>query len=229
MIEKTQEKKEAVRLRKMGKTYSEIMNTVPVAKSTLALWFKELNLSQPQKQKLTQKKRNAQKRGGEARRVMRIRETREIKARAKKEVGKLSHRELWLIGTALYWAEGTKEKRDSRQSVLAEFSNSDPKMIKLYIRWLIDIVGVNPNQVYCYLYIRKSAEGHLSSIRKKWIGVTGLPKKQFTGVYYKKHTIKTNRKNIGDNYFGTLRVWVSKSTDLNRKISGWYDGIAEGI
>ena len=51
---------------------------------------------------------------------------------AKKDVGIISRRELFMVGVALYWAEGSKTDKFS-------FSNSDPDMILFCVcglRWL---------------------------------------------------------------------------------------------
>jgi orotate phosphoribosyltransferase-like protein len=62
-------REKAILLRKQGFSYREIMNQIPVAKSTTSEWLQE--------------------------------------------VGTISARELWLIGTMLYWAEGSKQKERS--------------------------------------------------------------------------------------------------------------------
>jgi len=48
-------------------------------------------------------------------------------------------------------------------------------------------------------------------------------------VSWKRHKINTKRTNIGKDYFGVLRVYVRRSVNLNRKISGWIEGIVEGF
>ena len=55
MIEKREEKEKAIKLRKQGKTYSEILSVVPVAKSTLAIWLQSVSLGKKQKQRITKK------------------------------------------------------------------------------------------------------------------------------------------------------------------------------
>ena len=57
---KQSEKAKAIAFRKEGKTYSEILKKVPVAKSTLSLWLRDVGLSKTQKQKITVKKHKAQ-------------------------------------------------------------------------------------------------------------------------------------------------------------------------
>ena len=103
MITKQKERERAIKLRRKGRTYSEILAQIPVAKSTLSLWLREVGIAQKQKQRLTQKKREASFRGGEARRRQRVEETRAILNQAER-IGNLKT-ELWLIGSALYWAD----------------------------------------------------------------------------------------------------------------------------
>ena len=55
-IRKIKEKEKAIILRKRGMTYSEILDVVSVAKSTLALWLQSVNLSKKQKQRITEKR-----------------------------------------------------------------------------------------------------------------------------------------------------------------------------
>ena len=224
MIPKNDLKIKAVKLRRCGQTYSEILKQVPVAKSTLSLWFQEVKLSVPQKQRITQKRIDSAKRGGEIRRKQRIERTDKIKSKAFKEVGRLSDRELWLIGTALYWAEGSKEK-PGRYASGVDFGNSDPKMIQLYLKWLVDIVHVDRDRISLSLYIHENSRSRIDEIKKNWSLVTGFKPESIGYVYYKKHNPKTVRKNVGDKYWGVLRIRVSKSIDLNRKIMGWVDGM----
>ena len=56
MIIKNELKSKAIELRKQGFSYSEILKQIPVAKSTLSVWLKNVGLSKKQKQKLTKKK-----------------------------------------------------------------------------------------------------------------------------------------------------------------------------
>lgn len=49
-------KEKAINLRKRGFSYSEILEQIPVAKSTLSSWLHSIGLSKKQKQRLTEKK-----------------------------------------------------------------------------------------------------------------------------------------------------------------------------
>lgn len=223
---KSKHKKVAVKLRKRGLTYSEILNQVPVAKSTLSLWLRSVGLSKKQKQRLTQKKVVAAGKGGVARKKQRIKTTKAIRKKARLEINSIDDEKLWLMGIMLYWAEGSKQNiKNTSQGVY--FSNSDSRMIKLYIKWLLKCLSVDSSEIDFNILIHENIKERVKGVIKYWSEVTGFPQSKFNKVYYKKHKLKTNRTNIGDDYFGLLRVIVKKSTNLNRKISGWIDGVCK--
>ncbi len=226
MIRKSREKEKAILLRKEGFSYKEITDQVPVAKSTLSLWLRDVGLSEPQKQKLTQKKLIASRRGGEAKHQQKLQRIKSIGDKAKSEIKSISNRELWLMGIMLYWAEGSKEKEwGCGQNI--QFSNSDSAMINLFIRWLTEIIGVESNRFVFGIYIHENHRDNIDKVREYWSSETGFPIESFSYVYFKKHRPKTKRKNVNDSYHGLLKLTVRSSSDLNRKISGWVRGINE--
>lgn len=224
MIPKTIEKEKAIILRKRGYTYSEILEKIPVAKSTLSRWLINVDLGKKQKQRVTEKRLLAQRKGALAKREQRIRLTEEIKNKAIKDIGKLSKRELWLIGIALYWAEGHKERIRSGS---VKFSNSDPEMVKVFLKWLQEICEIPSKDIRFQIYVHETARHRLNEVIRFWLKITGFSIKNFQKIVWKKHKINTKRKNTGENYFGLLRINVRKSTNLNRKIAGWIEGICE--
>lgn len=223
MISKSSERLQAIDFRQRGLSYSEIRERIPVAKSTLSLWFKEVSLSHPQKQRLTEKKRLAGLRGALQRHNQRVELRNKIVTKAAAEIGHLSERELWLIGTALYWAEGSKEK--DKRSSRVQFGNSDPLMIKLFIRWMIKVCRISPDQMRFDLYIHEGSKNSIESAKEYWNNV--IKCSTVNGVYFKKGNPKTKRANTGSSYFGLLRVTVFASIELNRRIEGWVKGINE--
>jgi hypothetical protein len=181
-------------------------------------------LSQSQKQRLTDKKLAAGRRGGEARRNQRLSIIKEINNRTLKDIGSLSKRELFLIGVCLYWAEGAKQK-ETNVSQITRLSNSDPKLINVFLKWLREICKINKDDIFFYIFLHETAKEKLQSVKEYWSEVTEFPLNKFNRVTWKKNKIKTNRKNIGDSYRGLLSVNVKRSTNLNRKIAGWILGI----
>ena len=219
-------KENAIRLRKQGLSYSEILKQVPVAKSTLSLWLRSVGLTNTQKQRLTDKKFSAIKRGGEIRRKDRIERTIRIQNTAHKEIRNITigSNSLLLMGTMLYWAEGSKYKANNISQEVC-FSNQDPLMIRMFLLWLKKCLHINADQIRFDIYIHENYRSNVESVKGYWTKVTGQSIGKFDKIYYKRHNVHTQRYNIGNTYFGLLRIRVRKSTDLNRKISGWIEEI----
>ena len=124
----------------------------------------------------------------------------------------------------LYWAEGTKEK-ENRPGSGVQFTNSDPQMINIFLKWLTKICGVNKNEIYFDIFIHENSKNNLEKVIDFWSKSTGFPKKHFPHIYFKKNKIKTTRKNTGDSSYGLLKLKVKSSSYLNRKIAGWINGV----
>jgi hypothetical protein len=227
MKTKSSEKQKAIKLRKEGKTYSEILTIIPVAKSTLSLWLRDVGIAKQQKQRLTTVKIAAAKRGGEARHKYRIEQSTTIIKDAKQEIKKLTHRELFLIGTVLYWCEGSKEKPHRPGSGI-DFINMDPKMILLFLQWLLNTCKIPKDMIGFETYLHQTHAHRVEDIKIYWAKITGFPLSAFDKIRFKKHKLSpTKRKNIGESYHGSLRIKVRSSSTLVRKIAGWVEGIAE--
>ena len=216
MVQKEAEKKQAVALRRKGLSYKEILSRVPVAKSTLSLWLRDVGLSKRQAITLTKKRLDAAMRGAAKRREQRLDAIQLCKRLAKEELGRIKNKELWLAGIMLYWAEGSKQKENNvSQSV--KFSNSDAEMVRLFLHWLKAIAGVPLGDIKCELYIHKN--GDVPKATGYWN--CNLAPSKIDAVYFKTNKAPTNRKNVGESYNGLVTVRVYRSTNLNRKISAW--------
>ena len=215
----------AIALRRKGFSYSEILTTVPVAKSTLALWLRSVGLSQKQKQRITQKRIDGARRGAAKKKQVRIEKTNIIKHTAKKEARRLINNHLWLTGTALYWGEGEKEK-PWRPSSRVTFSNMDVHAHKIFLRWTRAFLKV-PKKLFTYaLFIHENAD--TKKALDFWSDRLRIPVSKII-VYHKKDTLKTTRGNKGDDYNGVLMIRIHKSSDLNRRIAGWIEYVVESL
>lgn len=221
---KPKQREKVIKLRRKGLSYSEIKRLIPVSKSSLSLWLKGIALSDEQIKRLRAKGDAARLLGSKALKDMRIKRTEKVVNKAISEVGELSNRELWLIGTALYWAEGAKQK-DYHPSQRVCFSNSDPLMIKLYLKWLRDSLEICFNNIRFEIYIHETYQKTIRELTTYWSEVTDFPIEKFNKVYFKKNKVNSFRRNRGPEYNGVLRITIVKSTDLNRKITGWTKGI----
>jgi len=228
MIKKTDEKAAAIALRKQGKTYSDILKAIPVAKSTLGLWLKEAKLSVPENQKFTLAKKLASLRGGQAKKKQRIEKQNKIIIEAKEKIPDISDNDLFLIGVILYWAEGTKEK-DYYPGSQLQFSNMDPNIIKVFLVWLLKVCKIDKNMIVFNIFLHQTHKNRVEEIRRYWSKITAFPVENFSTIYWKKNRRTTSRKNTEERYHGVLKIKVRKSSDLVRKITGWSKGIFEKI
>ncbi len=228
MKPKPKEREKAIELRHQGLSYSEILKHVPVSQSSLSLWLSEIHLTKTQKAGLLKKRVDGNRKGARVRRMQRIQLTKEIKNKAYKEVRKISKREFWLIGTALYWAEGSKERAHGSSSQII-FSNSDPGMLFFFKNWLTNAVRVSEDQITYELYIHITHIQRIGIIKKYWTQQLKITPEFLSKVYFKREKTKKGRKNTENEYYGLVRIRVKKSSSLNRAIAGWSEGIAASV
>lgn len=208
----------AVRLRKRGYSYNEIRQRVPVAKSTLSLWLKELPLSIEHRQRLYTKNVLLLARGPNSQKERRKREVENIIRLARNEISlPLSQETFRLMGAALYWAEGSKTKK-------FEFTNSDPSFIVFMIRWVEKIFGV-PRKILrarLNMYPQQNEE----QLKKFWSELTGVPLENF-GKSFIKPPNKGHKKN--NLYYGTIKILVPKGTDTRHRVFGWIEATLKDV
>jgi hypothetical protein len=217
---KTDLKQKAILLRRQGKSYKEILEHISVSKSSLSLWLKEVVLTYSQVKKLQEKRIKYANIGAQKRKTDRITKTKEIMNRSSSEIGPISSRELFLLGVVMYWSEGAKQKTKN-VSQRVTFTNSDPRMVKIFLLWLDRICHISTDDQRFELYIHEN--GDIEGALKFWkreLNTKILP------IRLKKHKVKVGR-NVSSDYKGLIRVTVVKSTDLNRRISGWIKGITD--
>lgn len=210
-------------MRREGRTYNEILGVVPVAKSTLSLWLRSVGLAEPQKQRITQKRIEAQRKGALTRFNTRVQEVEDLAKQGKKDINQITARELWLIATALYWAEGSKQNIASISAGI-QFANSDVRMLNVFLKWL-HMLKIPEEDIYYELYVHDNRKHEVEKFRSWWAAQMGIKRSKLNRVYFKRDKPKTNRTNVGDLYHGLVRIRVRSSTVLNRKISGWIEGI----
>ncbi|MFH1841297.1 MAG: hypothetical protein ABH800_00825 [Candidatus Nealsonbacteria bacterium] len=215
----SKKKKIARELRKKGWSLNEIKEKLKVAKSSVSIWVRDIELTKKQRQKLSKNK--IKKEVIEKRRETRLKREsakREIVINtAKHEVKNLSKRKLWLIGTALYWGEGSKVHRGSIQ-----FSNADPRMIQLMMRFFRKCCKVPESKFRGHIHIHP----HLDEKKalKYWHNISGIPINQFFKTSTQQSKKSKNKKDTLP--FGTFNITIC-NTELFLKIKGWIEKICE--
>ncbi|CCB74846.1 conserved protein of unknown function [Streptantibioticus cattleyicolor NRRL 8057 = DSM 46488] len=204
-------------MRAAGKTYDEIVSELGVSKSSVSLWVRDLPRPAASREHC---RRMAEARWEPVRR-RRALERQRAKFRAAGEIGRMSDRELFLVGVGLYWSEGAKSK-PHRPSERVIFVNSDPDMIRVFLAWL-ELLGVGRDRWRFALMIHERAD--VTTAERFWREVVDCGPDSFGKTTLKRHNPKTVRKNVGEGYHGCLAVKVLRSADLYRRIEGWWYGI----
>lgn len=215
---KATEKKQAIVLRRQGFSIKEISRSLGVAKSSVSLWVRDVELTETQKIYLLNK--GLFKEEIERRRKTRL-ANEQIKRdvvinSAKKMVPKISNKQLFLMGLMLYWAEGGKTRK------LVRFNNSDPNMIRIMMVFFREICDVPENKFRGYIHIHS----HLDDKKAMayWSEISNISLGQFYKPYRKQS--KSSQRKKDSLPYGTFDVYVL-DTQLFYKITGWTKGIYE--
>jgi hypothetical protein len=213
-------------LRKHGASVRDISNTLHASKSTVALWCRDIPLSQSQLHILLTKRSAGATRGriiaSEKKRAQRIARTRNAESLGRKDIGALSHRDIRILGLGLYWGEGFKNANGEFGIV-----NSDPRIIRVFIRW-VRYYGVSIRDLTTRVTINEIHRERQSEIERYWSRMTGVPHAQFT----KTSLIHAQTKKTYDTnstYYGALRVKVRRGINLQRRVLGSIQAIGSQV
>lgn len=216
---------EAHEMRERGCSYREISAALGVPKSTLSSWLRDVPLTDEHRARLAARVEEGVRSRAEAIRAGRIRRTTVLQAESAEQIGRLTDRELFLLGVVAYACEGTKEKPWSH-TARCTFVNSDPAQIRLFVRWL-GLVGVPSSDLVLRLAIHETAD--IGAATSFWKAVVDVDEGQWRPPTLKRHAPQTNRRNTGASYRGCLVVTVRRSAMLNRRLAGWWRGIGEQL
>lgn len=221
---KSQLRFEARSLRVEGLGIKTIAQKLGVSSSTASLWCRDIELTQDQLRKLSQNARDPYY-GRRAEHIAKQKKLRDEKIRkfcdqGIKEVGKFDKRDWLMSGIALYWAEGFKKDN------MVGFANSDPTMVKFFIRWLEICCGIKRKNLKLRVGVNEQYRDKITQIEAFWSKILKVPKDQFQKPFFQRVQWKKIYDHPED-YHGVLRIRVAKSTDLLRKIHGWIEGMKQ--
>ncbi|WP_190344451.1 hypothetical protein [Streptomyces venezuelae] len=210
-------------LRLQGLTYDQIQAELGCSKSSISLWVRDLP-------KVDHRSPSEQGRDAAMKRWAHERPLREAQrhatvSAAADEVGPLTDRELFLLGVALYWAEGSKSKPYRRDESVV-FINSDPGVIRVYLAWL-RLLGIEHHRLGFRVMIHESAD--VAGAEQYWADFVGIERSRLRKTTLKKHNPKTVRKNTGTDYRGCLIIRISAACALYRRIEGTWCGIVGAV
>lgn len=217
---KLEEKRLALKLRRQGLSYSEILKKIPVSKDTLSRWCRDVILTPSQIERLRGKRLKGAERGriigAKKQQRDRIKRTKKLLEKGEKEVGLLSKRDRFIAGIALYLGDGLKGDKE------VGFSNSNSRVIEFMMDWFREFCQIPENKFRGQIWIHENLDELRA--RKYWSKATGIPINQFHKSYIAKNKKKSRkiRKKIHEQ--GVFAVRVSNA-EIQRKILGWMSGI----
>lgn len=158
-------KEKALQLRKQGYSYSYIAKATGLSKSTLSYHLATL----PYTPNAHTKKNisNAKLASNKSKYEKKLTAIASAQKVAKKEIGTLSDRDLFLLGIGLYIGEGSKTQN------LVRLVNADPKVIRLFIAWL-HLLGLQEDNIALRIHLYPDSD--IQSSEQYWLQETNLPK-----------------------------------------------------
>lgn len=222
VVAKFKERVQARELRRIGQSIRVIAKKLGVSRGTVSLWCADIELTEEQRAKLIED----DKRGGAVGRARaaiskkneRLQRLEGFMNKGRSMVGKLSKRDLFIAGIALYWAEGNKK---NRRLLL---SNSDPKLIKIWIKWLTECLGVLNEEICCQVGINQLHQYRINDVEKYWSELIGIPLSMFRKASFKKVMSSKVYENERE-HFGTLNVITLRSTNLSYLMAGLIESL----
>lgn len=211
-------KEKAINYRKRGYSYSMISKKLSLPKGTLSNWLREIPYK-PNKE-VEKRIKIGQMKSARFKHNQKIADIERMKKLAKKELGKLTKRDLWLLGIGLYLGEGAKLYESVR------IINSDPKIIKTAMRWFQQICNLKNENFSPAVHIYP--DNNIKKTIKYWSEITGIPTKQFQKTQIDRRTNKSGKKK-GKLPYGTLHLQIKScgkkefGKNLHRRIMGWLE------
>lgn len=218
---KVKEKKLAREFRKQGWSLNEIRHKLKVAKSSISIWVRDIELTEKQKQELSE--RGVKKEVIEKQRKTRLKNEREKRQRiisgASKRIEKLSKKELMLAGSTLYWGEGSKSRRSSIQ-----FSNADPRAIKFMMSFFREVCNVPKEKFRGHIFLHPHLDK--KKAERYWSNISGISQNQFFKTSLQQSRASKEKRDTLP--YGTFNIQIC-NTELFLKIKGWIEGIYKSI
>ncbi len=203
-------------LRKKGLSYKDIRKEIPVSKSTLSIWLREIKLTTNQIKQLGARY-DSQLKGAKANQKKSQERKNLVRKDSMAEIPQPTKEALKIAGAMLYWAEGNKTCNTG-------LTNSDPALIVFFIEWLRQALNIQPTQLTAHLNLHRGGDGEKE--KKFWSKLTRIPLANFGKTFFKPRG-KGYRKNRL--YHGTIRIRIKGTGTvlLRYKILGWAEGFIQ--
>lgn len=210
----------ALKLRRQGKSYNTISRELSIPKSTLSEWFSSKKWSIKIKKELIRKVNYASKKRllfYALERKLKWENWREsARQEARRNFPALAKNPLFVAGTMLYWAEG-----DNKPKNPFRLTNTDPRMIALYTKFLTKILRVPKENLRATMILYPDLSE--KQCLRFWSKIIGIPKSQFYKTQFIKGRHPTKRLSNG------ICMIVCGNRQLKEKVITWIDLISKHL
>ena len=166
-------REEIFKLRKEGHSYTYISQKTGMSKGTLSGWLSDVPYA-PNKITI-ERIGKARAASGRVKAKIKLESIKRAGEEAKKDIGKLKKRDLFMIGIGIYIGEGSKTGNAIR------VINADPKIIKFVVRWLEKACGLARENFRLRLHIYP--DNNIKECINFWSNMSGIPSRQFQKTY----------------------------------------------
>ena len=189
-------------LRSQGWSLPEIYREVKIGYGSVSKYIQGVEILPQYKQLWLNKRKGS---------VVRMEKAeKEAYEKAKESVISLNKKEKLLLLAALYWGEGGKTDFN--------FTNSDPKMVGVFVSGLRDVLGIEQKEIRASIRIYEDLDK--TACLEHWAKITNIPTKEFVNVDVLKG------KKSGKLKYGLCRIRVRKGGNmlkyllaLNKRVS----------
>lgn len=210
-------KEKARTLRISGKSIREIEKELNTSRSNVSVWVRDIILTKDQLARLekrphsritVEKRRESRLRNGTAQRTPFL-------TQGIEEIEGLQSIDVMMLAIGIYMGEGTKTSRGT-----IALSNSDPRIIQIFVMFLEYFLGVHKNNIRAHVGIHSCLSA--AKAEAYWSRISGIPRIQFI-----KTAIQRSRSSKGERDrlpFGTFTVYVH-NTKMRIRLEGLIQGV----
>lgn len=215
-------KETAIAMRKSGMSMTVIEKRLGIARSTLSGWFKDVKITEEQRLRLMQGRRDgwakARARAAESHRAQKSLRLLEANKKATEVINRIELTEdvLDLAFAMLYFGEGAKSNSTS-------LASSDPKILKFVMTVLKRNYNVSADMVRCDLHLRM--DQNPDKLKKYWSKELGIPPDRFRYVAFDK---RSEGKETYAHYKGVCVLYCG-SIAIQRKLIYLYNLFCEKV
>ncbi len=205
-------------MRKQGDSYSMITSKLDVSKSTLSSWLKEIPYEP--NEKVWARIKSGPLKSGKIKHNKKVQDIARIKKISGQELGKITARDVWMLGLGLYLGEGSKSYE------IIRIINSDPKIIKLAVKWFKNTCGLSSKNITIAIHLYPDNDE--KECLTYWSKAVNIPLVQFRKTQVDSRTDKSDKK-MRKLPYGTAHVTIVSNgnpdfgVNLHRRIMGWIE------